>query len=132
MKKQQNLIYLIAVVSLVVVAIITTTIINTVKNSQSAPTDIRAKAGQTHTLKLEGQITDINDTDGILVVGNVELSPESRSGKPSNLGTWMVTPPPSFSLASAQIGQKITFVIDQASFNVLLKKVTAVQVTVTR
>ena len=132
MKKSRNLIYLIAVVSLILIAIITTAIINAVQNNQSSPADIRAKAGATSTLKLTGVVSEVKNLDGTLIVNSVQFSEESRSGPARDYGAWTVTPPPSFSLGSVSPGQSIRFVVSSSSLDVLTKKVTAAEVTVLR
>jgi hypothetical protein len=128
MKQSRNLFYLIAVVSLVVVAIVTTAIINAVKNSQSSPTDIRAKAGVANTLQLTGLVAGTNEA-GDFIVNDVQFSENSRSGPARNYGTWTVTPPRTVSPGSIGIGQQINFTVDSASFDVLSKKVVASQLT---
>ena len=99
-KRPDSLLYIIALAALIVAGIVTTSIINAVKNNQ-AGTDIRAKAGVTSTLKFTGIVNSINDTDGTITVDNVQLSQESRSGQAVNYGTWSVTPPQTFSIVTA-------------------------------
>ena len=80
-KKTNNLLYLGVAGGLIIIGIITTTIINAVKNSNSASgTDIRARAAQTNTLKLTGTITEVVDIEGMLIVSGVQFADTSRSG----------------------------------------------------
>lgn len=122
--------YAIVLGALVVAGIITTTIINVVRNNQNNATDIRAKAGVINTLKLSGTVDSINEASGTLTVLDVQFADESRSGKAINYGTWVVTPPSTFNLLSAGPGTKITFTISSDSFDVAAKQVVAAAVTV--
>lgn len=129
MKKTKGLPYIVAALVLIIVGIITTAIIGAVKNNDSS-SDIRAKAGVTNTLKLTGFVGSVDDINGTITVENVQFDEGSRSGPAHNYGTWTVTPPRTFSLFSAQSGKKITFTVQTESFNVAVKKVVAVQMTV--
>jgi len=123
------MIYAIALGLLVVVGMITTAIIDRVKSSQSAA-DIRAKAGVTNTLKLTGTVETTDESAGTMTVNDVQFTAESRSGKPVNYGTWLVTPPNTFNLLSATPGVTVTFTVASDSFNVASKQVVASEVTV--
>lgn len=129
MKKVKGLPYLVAALVLIIVGIITTAIISAVKNNDST-SDIRAKAGVTNTLKLTGFVSTVDDINGTITVENVQFADESRSGPAHNYGTWTVTPPATFSLFSAQPGKKVIFTVQTESFNVAVKKVSAVQMSV--
>lgn len=131
-KKPDSMIYAMALGGLILAGVITTAIINAVKSNQGTATDIRAKAGVVSTLKLIGIVDHINDTDGTIVVNNVQFASESRSGKAVNYGTWIVTPPATFSILSAIPGNTITFTINSDSFDVATKKVVAAQVSVAK
>lgn len=128
-KKSNTYIYIIALGALIVAGIITTSIIGAIKNNQGAA-DIRAKAGTLNTLKLVGTVSEVRETDGTIIINDVQFSDESRSGGPVNYGTWTVTPPPTFNLFSATPGARITFTVSTTSFDVASKKVSAVQVTI--
>lgn len=123
------MIYAIALGILVIAGIITTAIIDSVKNNQSA-TDIRAKAGVVSTLKLTGTVDTVDESAGTITVLDVQFADESRSGKAVNYGTWTVTPPSTFSLLQATPGKKMMFTVQSDSFNVASKKVTAAAVSV--
>ncbi len=124
------MVYAIALGALILMGVVTTAIINVVKNNQSSTTDIRAKAGVVNTLKLTGTVDSTDDIAGTITVLNVQFADESRSGKPVNYGTWSVTPPATFSLSSAIPGTRISFTVNSDSFNVSTKQVVAAQVTV--
>ncbi len=133
MRKTPNtFIYVIALFGLIIVGVVTTAIINVVKNNQTAPTDIRARAGVVNIIKLVGTVASVNSADGTLMVENVQFSPESRSGPAINYGTWTVTIPTSFNLLSASVGTNVSFVVNASSFDVATHKVSATQITVTR
>ena len=133
MKKQpDSLIYLAVICGLIIFGIITTAIISTVKNNQTAPADIRARAGVVNIVKLTGTVSDTNTTDGTVTVSNVQLSPENRSGPAVNYGTWVVTPPLSVNISSLFPGKTVTFVVDAASFDVATHKVVASELTISK
>lgn len=131
-KRPDSLVYIIAIVSLIIVAIITTTIISSLKNNSGSATDIRARAGVINIVKLIGTVSDIDSVNGTLTVVGVQLAPESRSGPATNYGTWTVTPPRSFNLSSAAAGNTISFVVQSTSFDVASHKVVASQMTLGR
>ena len=130
-KRPDSLIYIIALAGLIVAGIITTSIINAVKSNQTG-TDIRAKAGVTNTLKFSGIVNSINDLDATIIVDDVQLSKESRSGNPVNYGSWTVTPPQTFSLSSAVPGSAITFTVNADEFSVSSKHVVASDIKIGR
>jgi hypothetical protein len=129
-KKPDAMVYAIALGALIIMGVVTTAIINVVKNNQSSATDIRAKAGVVNTLKLTGTVDSTDDISGTITVLNVQFADESRSGKPVNYGTWSVTPPQTFSLSTALPGTRISFTVNSDSFNVASKQVVAAQVTI--
>lgn len=129
-KKPDSLIYLMALVGLIIAGAVTTAIINSVKNNQTAPADIRARAGVINIVKLTGTVTDTSIADSTITVANVQLAPESRSGPAVNYGSWKVTPPLSVSIASISPGQTVNFVVEAASFDVATHKVVASELTV--
>lgn len=131
-KKPDSLIYLMALVGLIIAGAVTTAIINSVKNNQSAPADIRARAGVVNIVKLTGTVTDTNTADATITVANVQLAPESRSGPAVNYGTWKVTPPLSVNFSTITSGQTVNFVVDAASFDVATHKVVASELTVVK
>ena len=129
-KRPDAMVYAVALGGLIIIGVVTTAIINVVKNNQSAPTDIRTKAGVVNTLKLTGTVDSVDETAGTISVLDVQFSSESRSGKPVNYGTWTVTPPRTFSLMTAVPGAKISFTVNSDSFDVMSKQVVAASVTI--
>ena len=127
----KGLIYILSAVGLIIIGIVTTAIINAVKNTnQSASGDIRARAAVTNTLKLTGTVSEVIDIEGMIIVSNVQFADTSRSGTAKNYGTWKVLAPSNFPLTSAVVDSPITFSIDAKSFNVSTKSVVASQITI--
>lgn len=119
-----------AAVGLIIVGIVTTAIINAVKNTdQSGGTDIRAKAAVTNTLKLTGTVDEVVDVEGMIIVSGVQFADTSRSGDAKDYGTWKVFVPTNFAISTATVGSPITFTIDSKTFNVTTKSVVASQIT---
>lgn len=130
-KKSNNLLYLAVAGGLIIIGIITTTIINAVKNSNpTSGTDIRARAATTNTLKLTGTITEVVDIEGMLIVSGVQFADTSRSGDTKNYGTWKVFVPTNFVMSTATVGSPVSFTIDAKSFNISTKSVAASQITI--
>ncbi len=115
-----------ASVGFIVVALFTTFLINTNKES---PADIRAKAGVLATLKYEGLVVSVDDVNGTVTIDSLTLSDESRSGAKKNLGRWVVTAPPQFNLVSASTGTKVKLTIDPKTFDIARKTLTAKEIT---
>lgn len=131
-KKTDNVFYIIAAVGLIVMGIVTTTLINSVKNKESSATDIRAKAGVTNTLKLTGTVSFVDSDNRTLTVENVQFAADSRSGNPVNYGTWSVNAPQTFDIFSAAPGNTITFTLLSDSFDVASHQTIASEITVNR
>ena len=127
MKKSSGAIYLFVAVLLIVVGIITTSLISSVKDKEST-TDIRAKAADVNTLKLSGTVSELHENEGALLVSNVKFGPPN--GESMSYGTWTVITPARFRFSSVSPGSKIIFAIKSPSFNVSNKRVEAVSITV--
>lgn len=97
--------------------------------SQAPATDTRAKAGVTATLKLSGVVTSVDDTKGVILVDQLQFM-DAEGGK--TLGTWTVTPPPGFNLASMAIGTKVTLTVNPTTFLATSHTLTATQIKVER
>ena len=126
-----GLTYILAAVGLIIVGIVTTAIINAVKNTnETSGTDIRARAAVTNTLKLSGTVSEVVDIEGMLIVSDVQFADTSRSGDAKNYGSWKVFVPTTFAISTATVGSPVTFTIDSKTFNVTTKSVVASQITV--
>src|SRR3989304_8509608 len=89
MKKEGSnleILYIYATVGLIILAIIVSAIINSVKSGATSA-DIRARAGVKGTLQFVGVVTAADA--GVLTVSDFKFA-DSRNGK--GLGTWQVTP----------------------------------------
>lgn len=129
-KKGGSFLYFFGSVAMIVAAVALTALINFSK-TDSTTTDVRARASA-NTLQLTGTVVSTDETTGIIIVQNVQFAEESRSGPGKNLGTWQVTPPPSFAISQAFPGAQLTITIQAASFDINLREVTATQITVAR
>lgn len=132
MRGTDSFLYLIATVGLVIAAILTSAIINATRDKQASPTDIRARAGATNTLKLIGTVSSVDEVQRALMVDDVQFAQESISGAPKNLGTWTVTPPFQFSLGTAYPGASVQFAVDAKTFDVASRSVVATEVIIIR
>ena len=97
-KKETNNTLFFVSIGLIFFAIILTAIISKVAGTESA-TDLRAKAGFSTGLKLEGVVKSTDSSSGTFIADNVHFIYKSRKDSEENLGSWVVTPPPGFSLA---------------------------------
>lgn len=129
-KKSQGNILLFGSVILIVIAIAVTALINALNKGQSAPTDIRAKAGVSSAVKVEGMVTDVDTANGTITVDNVQF--EGNKDNEKNLGSWTVTPPPGFNLASIASGTRVLVTVDSASFLVSSHTTNATSITLIR
>jgi anti-sigma-K factor RskA len=128
--KRQGFWYVAGSAAMIVAAIALTALINFSK-TDTTTTDVRARAGA-NTLQLVGTVVETDENVGTITLGNVQLADESRSGAAKDLGTWIVTPPPSFSILQAAPGVRLTVTISAATFDVANKSVVATEIKVTR
>ena len=131
-KKNNSFLYLIGSVALIIVAIAATSIINRSKNATTESTDIRTKAGSLSTLKFSGTVVSTDDGKGIFVLDNLRFSDNSQDNSLRQLGSWTVTPPSGFNLASLFSGSKVTITVDSSTFLINSHTVTATQILVNR
>jgi hypothetical protein len=130
-KKHNSIMYIGIAITLILLGIIATAIINNVKDRQSQ--DIRARASGTtsvNTLKFTGIVKEVHESEGIIVVDNVAFSKESSSGDIKNYGTWSVSPPAQFAIKTLKAGNQIRFTVETSTFNVASRTVVATQLTV--
>ena len=129
--KPDSLVFIIVAIMLIVVGIATTATISTVKTRQNQG-DIRARASSetANALKFSGIVKEVHEAEGFIVVDNVALSADSRSGEEKNYGTWNVAPPTQFSMQSVKPGDKVLYSVETSTFNVASKSVAAILMTV--
>ncbi len=127
MLKRKNFILLGSVV-FILLAVALVSLLN--RTSTSAPTsDVRARAGVTKMLRLNGTVSSVDESGGTIVVDNVYFADESRAGEAKSLGTWTVTAPANFNLSSVSPGQTIVMGIDAKTFLADTHTVTALTIT---
>ncbi len=122
-------VFLLGSVVLIVLAIALVAVIDRVRTPTGSSTDVRARAAQTKTLKMNGTVTAIDETKGTVTVADVYFADESRSGEPTNLGTWTVIPPATFSYGSVTTGTPVAIGVDAATFNITSHSLTAITLT---
>lgn len=124
---KNNTLFLFGSVILVVLAIPLVSLLS--RPRQSDITDVRARAATTKTLQMNGTVSSTDESTGTLMVDNVYLADESRAGEAKSLGTWTVTVPADFNLASVSVGQEVTIGIDSKTFLAQSHTVTALTIT---
>jgi hypothetical protein len=126
MFKHKNLL-LLGSLGLIFLAIALVAILN--RFSPSSETgDVRARAAITSVLQLQGTVRSTDPTAGTLILDNVYMAEESRSGDAKSLGSWIVTAPSGFNLASASSGQQVVIGIDSKTLIAESRTVTAVSI----
>lgn len=88
--------------------------------------DVRARAAVTKTLLMNGKVVSLDENANTITVSNVFLADESRSGEAKDLGTWNITPPPTFKWGSVAEGQDIAIGVDAKTFLAAKHTMTAV------
>lgn len=116
-------------VGLIVLAITVTTILERTKQTAGGE-DVRARASATGTLTMKGIVSAVDETKGVVIVDNVQFEDQATTGK--NLGTWTVTPPKTFSLASLYSGAKIALTVKPTTFLAATHTLTATEIKVIR
>lgn len=114
-------------VLLIVLAIAMVSLLS--RTSSSSSTDVRARAAVVKTLELNGTVKTVNEGEGTLILERVYLSDDSREGSPQDLGTWTVTVPSAFNMASVGEGQMVKVNIDSKTFLISSHSVTALAIT---
>lgn len=126
-KSHNSFLYIGASMFLIVGAIAATAIFR--RNDTSSGTDIRAKAGVSASLRLTGNVSGADDTNGTLTVSNLKFMDSQDT---TTLGTWTVTPPEGSSVSSYPVGANIVLTINPNTFLVTSHTVTATQIVVNK
>lgn len=124
---KKNNMFLFGSVILIILAIPLVSLVS--KSGSSTSGDVRARAAVVKTLQMNGTVNNIDEAKGIVVLDNVYLADESRSGDAKSMGTWTVTPPTNFNFASLLPGQSIVMNIDSKTFLATSHTVTALTIT---
>lgn len=130
-KKNSSLLYFLASVGLVIIAIVFTAVVDRVR-SPAPSTDIRARAGKSLALKFTAVVSEVNEVEGILTVDNLRFAGQERGAATKTLGTWKVTPPPRFRLSSVAPGSRITLAVNPTTFQTTTHSFTATEITLNR
>ena len=115
-------------VGLIMLAIGLVTILDKLQSPTSQSTDVRARAGVTNTLKFVGLVSTVDETQGTVEVSSLQFDQSSLSGEATNLGTWIVTPPSGFNLASLTPGMTVTIGVNAKKFLATSHTVTALTI----
>lgn len=115
-------------VALTFIAVAIVALINRTSSSSSSTTDVRARASNVTTLKFNGTVDRVN-SDGTITVNDLYMADVNREGEAKNLGTWTVTPPVNFNVATAAPGTNILIGIDPKTFLAQSHSLTALSIT---
>lgn len=129
-KKPTGTLLLFGSLGLIVAAIAITAVINGVNRNASSPTDIRAKAGLTASLKVVGIITAVDSANNTFNVDSLRFNDSKDTA--TSLGSWIVTPPPSYNLSLLSSGARVTITVDPSSFLVANHSLSATQISVSK
>jgi len=125
--KNNNLL-LVGSTILIVLAIALVAILNRANAPTATTGDVRARAATAKTLQVNATVASLEETRGIVIVTNLYFADVSRSGDAKDLGSWIVTPPATFSWGSVVPGDPVVIGVDAASFLVAKHTLTAVSV----
>lgn len=126
--RPKGFLYFIASVALILVAIVATSIMN----KSGGGGDIRARAGEEGALTFTATVTSVENLEGTLVIDNLMLEENNRSGTEKNLGQWRLMTPTRFNSASAEPGSKLTITVSGSGLDVPNRTINATEVKVTR
>lgn len=116
-------------VALIVLAITVTTILERTKQTATNE-DVRTRASAVGTLTMKGIVSSVDETKGVVIVDNVQFEDQASAGK--NLGTWTVTPPSTFNLASLYSGAKVALIVNPTTFLAATRTLTATEIKIQR
>ncbi len=114
----------------IIAAIGFVSILDKTTSSNGAGTDVRARAALGKNLSVNGIVESVDESAGTITVQNVYFSDTSRSGEAKDMGTWIVTPPSSFSIGTLTSGTKITMGVESKSFLAIKRTLTASTITI--
>lgn len=122
--KQNNLLFFVGSVGLLVVAIGIIAFLQGRATSQEA-TDVRARAGATSNLELTGTVSSVDYDNTVFMINNAKF----KNGEQS-LGSWTVTPPAGFSLSSLSSGKTVVLSVRPETFDASTHTLSATEVKV--
>lgn len=124
MQKLGGLAFLFISVSLIIGAIIFTTILGQTKGSASI-NDVRARAAVEKSMLLTGIVDEVNDATGTVTVSGVKF--EGDSGK--DLGAWTVTIPSNAQTGALTGGKQVLITVDAKTFKINERTMTATAIS---
>lgn len=113
---------------LIILAIGMVAILDRSTQTSDSGTDVRARAATVKSLMVNAIVDSVDETAGTLTVSNVYFADTSRAGAAKDMGTWIVTPPATFSLGSVSPGTKVLIGVDSKLFLAMKKTMTAVTI----
>lgn len=125
-KKSSTLPYLFASLGFITIAIVISTIVSRSKDA-STSVDIRTRATSASLVEVTGLVAQVDDINGTIVVDDLRFE-----GSEKSLGTWTVTPPPSFAVTSVFPGERITISVSPPTMLAETHTLTATEITVSR
>ena len=114
---------------LIVLAIGMVAILEKTTSKNDSTTDVRARAATVKSLQINATIESIDEISGAITVQNVYFADVSRSGDAKDMGTWIVTPPLSFSTVTLTPGMKVLIGVDSKTFLAAKRTLTATSIT---
>jgi hypothetical protein len=121
-------VFLLGSVVLIVLAIGLVSILDKTTSSTASNTDVRARAAVTKTLQVNATVESVDETKGVVNVSDLYFAGQNRTGEVKNMGSWVVTPPTSFSYGSVSAGGNITIGVDPETFLVAKHTLTAITI----
>ena len=127
MQKKGFNVFFIGSIGFLILALGFLTILNRTKSSENG-TDVRAKAGIVATLKMSADVVSVDDNRGTINVDQLKF--QDRGDGQLSLGAWVVTAPPTVSVGSLAIGDRISLIVDPATFLAETHTLTATEIRV--
>lgn len=122
--KQNNLLFFVGSVALLIVAIGIIALLQGRATSTEGE-DVRARAGATSNLEITGTVSSVDYDNSMFVISNAKF----KNGEQS-LGSWTVTPPTGFSLSSLSSGKSVVLSVRPETFDASSHTLSATEVKV--
>lgn len=118
---------LIGTLFVIIMGIVMVSLVGNFGSPTGGSQDVRARAAQEKGVRVSGVVSEVNDTEGKLVVGGVKFSSESSGeAKDTNdLGTWTITVPAGFNSATTPVGTTVIIGLDPKTFDARTHTATA-------
>lgn len=129
MQKKGFNVFFIGSIGFLILALGFLAILNRTKSTENG-TDVRAKAGIVATLKMSADVVSVDDNKGTIYVDQLKF--QDRGDGQLSLGAWTVTAPPSISVGSLSVGERISLIVDPATFLAETHTLTATEIYVLR